>query len=100
MKNILLAAVLVTGVVGILALSLVFIQSMSPSEKVLSERPFFDISEFEKGSYRFEYLGKEQAKKLMILHNWNGEIYTYWFPVNSGKIPMPDNYWADHDHFH
>jgi len=94
MRKFLLATTLVLGSIGVLALSLVFIQSMAPSKKVLSERPFFDISKLEKGSYRFEYLGKEQKRKLLIIHDWDGELYTYWFPVNSGKIPMPDNnYW-------
>ena len=98
-KHLLLAAFLFV-IVGVSSISLLFAKSLSPSRKVLAERPFFDIEELSDGSYRFENLSDYTSLRLLIIHDLDSALYTYIFPENDGKIPMPDNYWDSYTGYH
>jgi len=82
--------------IGIAILSVSFISSMGLSRKVISERSSHNISSIEKGSYRSDVFRSDQDRRVMIIHDWDGTIYTYMLPVKAGKVLMPDNYWAEY----
>ena len=69
---------------------------MNPSRKALSDRSEHNIASIEIGSYRTDIFKKDQDTRIMIIHDWDGTIFTHLLPVKAGKVLMPDNYWAEY----
>ena len=96
MKELFLKATIAMALMGVALLSTSFFSSMNPSKKVLSERSQHDISSIEKGSYRTDLFREDQDTRVMIIHDWNGKIFTHLLPLKAGKVLMPDNVWAEY----
>ena len=100
MKKILLISTGFLVLVGLVNLLVPFVSSLKPSKQVLGERPKYDLSLIDKGSYRLLDLKRQEDLKVLIIHDWDGKKYTYIFPSRDNKIPMPGNYWGPHIKLH
>jgi len=78
--------------VSVVAIFYVFRQSLGVSDKVMGERPVYDLSQIKVGEYRLVDLPNSRLgnRKIMVIKNWDSKIYVYILPTKDGKIVMPD----------
>ncbi|NRA84629.1 MAG: hypothetical protein HRU22_12925 [Gammaproteobacteria bacterium] len=95
-------SVLLMLCVGIVLISLAFIQSLTPSEKARSVRSEHDISTLNNGEYRFDVFGRENlwAQKVLLLKTNAGELFVYVLPSNEEGIPLPEHWWGFGNNMH
>lgn len=83
-------------VIGISSILILFTSSLNPSEKAKSERSQHDISKLQAGSYIFEFLKRDNLlnRKVLIIKDWNDELFVHFLPTKDGAVTLPDIYWS------
>ena len=95
-RKALLIATILLATIGIVLATIPFTTSMKPSERAKSARSQHDISKLQSGEYLFEKFGRKAAwdEKVLIIRDWDGEIYSYLVPTIKGKVSMPEKFWG------
>ncbi len=79
----------------IVAVLFVFAGSMKVSDKVLAERSQHDISKLQNGDYIFEkFRRNEDGARILILKDWDSNLYVHLVPLEQEKVPMPEPFWG------
>lgn len=95
-RKFLLAGTIIIIIVGVVFASSPFILSWEPSAKAKAERSQHDISKLERGHFLIEPFDRGSAwdELVLIIKDWDGEIYSYLMPTKDGKVIMPDRWWG------
>ena len=95
-RKALLTATILLATIGIVLATIPFTTSMKPSERAKNARSQHDISKLHSGEYFFEKFGRKAAwgEKVLIIKDWDGEIYSYLVPTIKGKVSMPERFWS------
>ena len=83
-------------VFGLVAIFGVFSVSLQPSEQAKSERSQHNIANLDKGSYLFVKFNRDSPwnDKVLIIKDWNGEIYVHLLPTENGAVALPYRFWG------
>lgn len=100
-KKVLGVSVAVLLVFGVILASSPFYQSMHPSQKAKAARSQHNISTLDYGDFRFDEFQKGSAwdEVVLIIKDWDGEIYSFLILTDHGKVIMPETwYWWGYYH--
>ena len=69
---------------------------MQPSARAKTARSQHDISTLETGHYRIEPFSRGNAWNIVVLliKDWDANVYVYLLPTEGGKVPLPDRWWG------
>lgn len=76
--------------IGVIYLSIVFASSLRPSARAEANRPHFNISELEIGT--FQNLNTE-SDRYLVIKDYDSTLHVYWLPFRNDKVYLPDEMW-------
>ncbi len=84
-------ALLGLGFVGLLLVTIVFMQTLRPTARAFANLPHIDISGLEKNHYLIADLG---VSKAFVLHLGDDSFRVFLVPFRKGQYLMPDISWV------
>jgi hypothetical protein len=87
------------AIIGITALSVPFILSLNPSERVDAQLPRIDLSSLELGGFKIvrnPSLSKFHdgiVWSILLIRKRNGEVKAWTIPTRNNVVLMPDLHW-------
>ena len=82
--------------VGGILIAYVLGDSMQPSARAKAARSQHDVSTLKNGSYRIEAFSRPNfwANKVLLIRDWDNQLYVYILPTKDEKTIMPDRWWG------